>query len=130
MAARFVNVPADAVHLTYSNTKNGAIMNARNVTQKLEKVYRFPDGTMTEKQWVEQYADRLEYKAAHDPYEGYSRTKFNRLEGAAQNAYIKRLARKNALPSYRAYRRNGSSFQEISKSTFEWAAKTLGLPVS
>jgi hypothetical protein len=61
-------------------------MSARHIASKLEKVYRFPDGTMTERQWVERYADRLGYKATRDPYD--------------------------------------------SKSTFDWAAKTLGLPVS
>jgi len=105
-------------------------MTARVVAKKLEdRLFRYADGVMTERQWIERYADRLE-EARTIVEDFYNRRKFSSLEGRAQDEYMKRLHAKAGKPVYRAHRRGGSSFQEVSKKSFDWAAHTLGLPVT
>ena len=84
------------------------------------KVYRFPEGTMDEKTWVSQYADRVE--ALYVPWESLmDRRKWNKLDGNQQKVYEGILKEKAKTPQYRAWK--GKVFYEISQSTYMWATQ-------
>ena len=88
------------------------------------KKVRFPEGTFTEREWVGQYADRVEeYRASYQAL--FDRRKFNQMDGDEQAAYEARLREKANKPLYRAWK--GETFHDISKETYLWA-KTRGVP--
>lgn len=84
-----------------------------------DKLYTFKEGVMTEKEWVQKYAIRLEVgKVGFNRI--YNRRKFNSLEGIAQKEYMAKLEKKAEKPEYRAWR-DENSFVVISKKTYDWA---------
>lgn len=90
---------------------------ARHTSNKL---VRFPEGVMTEKEWVERYADRVE-EAKCSWLDFFDRTKFNRMDNDEQKKYEAQLKKKAEKPDYRAYK--GDIFYTISKETYLWAKK-------
>jgi hypothetical protein len=87
-----------------------------------EQVFRFPEGVMTQREWVERYAARVEAVTV-DWHRYMDRHKWNRMDGPEQAEYEKKLKKKAEKPEYRAWRHdpNGDVFQVISKSTYDWA---------
>lgn len=79
------------------------------------KMIRFPQGTMTEIDWVLNHADRVE-KYTQNWQDMYSKKKFNSLDGDRQKTYVEDLKRKSAQPRYRAW--SGDTFYDISESSY------------
>ena len=92
-----------------------------SVLKETKKKFRYlPGGVMTEKEWVEKFADRFEMKIV-DWQTLINKKKWNGLEGIEQEAYEESLKKKTKI--YRAW--HGDIFQEISKSTYLWAIEKL-----
>ena len=87
------------------------------------KLVRFPEGVMTEAEWVERYAARVTEEAT-SPLSFFDRHKFNRMDYAEQKHYEASLAKKAAKHRYRAYRSDGS-FYDIGKRTYDSAPARL-----
>ncbi len=83
-----------------------------------DKKHRFPEGTFTEKEWVERFADRLEEKKV-DWRTLMDRRKWNRMDGDEQKTYEDQLKKKAEKPVFRAWK--GDTYQDISKDTYLWA---------
>ena len=85
------------------------------------RIFRFPEGAMTEKDWVRQYAVKVEaHKANWESL--FDRRKFNRMDGYEQAKYEADLKKKAERPLYRAWK-DEDSFQNISKETYDWAVQ-------
>jgi hypothetical protein len=93
--------------------------------KKPEKLFRFPEGTMTYRQWVTRHAVRFE--TGYPSWESfYNRHKFNRMEhDGEQDAYIARLKKRAEKLEYRAYRADGS-YTILPKATYAWAIRQGG----
>lgn len=89
------------------------------------KLIRFPEGVMTEAEWVARYADRVSPLTVTWTW-FYNRSKFNRLEGDSQDEYIASLKKKAEKPLYFAYK--GDVNYQISKSTYDAAPARLKAP--
>lgn len=88
---------------------------------KPEKLFRFSEGTMTEKDWVSRYAGRVveHYRKSH--YDLIDKKKWNRMDAAEQKEYEDKLKKKIEQPEYRAYRKNEDEiFVVVSKDTFSF----------
>ena len=90
------------------------------------KLNRFPEGVMTEEEWVLTHAELVE------PYEEnwqnlYNRTKFNRMDNDQQREYEKELKLKAQKPHFRAWTKGRETFFDISRATYE-LAKRKGVP--
>ena len=87
-----------------------------------DRLFRFTEGTMTEKEWVQQYAVRLE--AVKVSWQSLiDRRKYNRMDGDEQEKYEASLKKKAEIPQYRAWKDN-DIFVVVSKETYLWAQKT------
>ncbi len=92
------------------------------------KLIRFPEGAMTEEDWVQNHAESVE-EYQENWLSFFDRTKFNRMDGPQQDEYEKELKRKVQKPRYRAWKKGHDTFFDISKATFE-AAKRNGIKVT
>lgn len=92
------------------------------------KAIRFPEGTMSEEEWVQTYAESVE-EYQENWLNLFDRTKFNRMDGNEQKKYEEDLKRRAQKPHFRAWRKGGETFFDISKATFE-AAKKQGIKVT
>ncbi len=95
-----------------------------------DKKVRFPEGTMSEMDWVTNHADRVEeYKA--DWRSLMDKKQWNRMSGDEQKAYEDQVKKKAEKPMYRAWK--GDTYYDISKNTYEKAKqsgiKTAGVSV-
>lgn len=79
------------------------------------KALSFPEGVMTEKEWVERYADRLQ-EAKISWHSLINRQKWNRMDGDEQARYERQLKKKAEQPEYRAWK--GEIFHIISPATY------------
>jgi len=97
--------------------------NRDNFKSAAGKTFRYPEGQMTEEDWVDRYADSVEeYRAKWTDL--FDRRKFNSLEGdGAQQRYEDDLKLKAQKPRFRAWKKGKETYQDISKATFEWAKK-------
>jgi len=87
-------------------------------TAASNKPLRFPEGVMTERDWVKNYSDRLEEKKVG--WESLiDRKKYHRMDGDEQKEYEAQLKKKAEKPQYRAWK--GDIFHVISKDTYDWA---------
>jgi hypothetical protein len=87
---------------------------------------RYPEATCTEREWVTRYAERVEsfYPQLHIVC---NRKKLNGLEGDEYRNYERRCIEKTKQLRYRAWKRGGLSYIEISLTTYKWAKETLFL---
>ncbi len=71
-------------------------MQSGRVQKALDRKYRYSCGVMTLGQWLESKAaaGELHRKFMTNGMAGYNRIKFNRMDGAEQAAYLKRLESK------------------------------------
>lgn len=86
------------------------------------KEFRFPEGVMTKKEWLERYVVRVEaekFSADAD----YDRRKFNSLEGDAQDEYVKQMEEKASKVKYVAYSRETN--QLVTKMEYDWLVRSL-----
>lgn len=90
-------------------------------TIKTGRVFRFTEGVMTERDWVQKYADRVEEVRVDWHSFITSRRKWNNMDGHEQEAYEARLKKKAEKPVYRAWK--GDIYQVISKSTYDWVKR-------
>jgi hypothetical protein len=91
------------------------------------KLIRFPEGIMTEEEWVLNHAESVEaYTESWLSF--FDRTKFNRMDGPQQVEYEKALKQKAGKPHFRAWKQGHQGFFNISKATYE-AAKRKGIKV-
>jgi hypothetical protein len=97
--------------------------NKDNFKSAAGKAFRYPEGQMTEEDWVDRYAESVEeYRARWTDL--FDRRKFNSLEGfGAQQKYEDDLKLKAQKPRFRAWKKGKETYQDISKATFEWAKK-------
>lgn len=79
------------------------------------KVYRFPEGTMTLREWVERHAVKL--LTGKQPKLRYDRVKYNRMDGREQAQYEKDTS-EPTVPYYEAWTEKGTG-QDIPKSIFD-----------
>jgi hypothetical protein len=82
------------------------------------RLLRFPEGVMTELEWVGQYADRVE-EVKPNWRDFFDRVKFNRMDGDEQRIYEANLKKKAEKSEHRAWK--GDTFYTISKGTYLWA---------
>ena len=82
------------------------------------KPRRYPEGVMTEREWVERHAERIE-AATISWYSLIDRRKHFRLGGEELAAYERSLQEKAKKPEYRAW--SGDGFHVISAATYDWA---------
>lgn len=87
------------------------------------KTFRFPEGTMTEREWVKEHADKVEEEKV-DWHSLIDKKKWNRMDGEAQKEYEKMLQEKAKKPVFRAWK--GDTYHDISKDTYTWAKSSLG----
>jgi len=81
-------------------------------------LHRFPEGTFTEKDWVEKHAERVEeYRTSWQNL--INRRKWNQMDGAEQKAYEAKAKETAKKPLYRAWK--GETFYDISRDTYLWA---------
>lgn len=87
------------------------------------RTLRYPEGVMTEKAWVQQYATRLE-EAKVDWVSLINRKHWNSLSGGGgqQAAYEAKLKKKAEKPEYRAWK-GDDYFQPVSEETYDWAKR-------
>ncbi len=96
-------------------------MKAESLGEAADRMVRFPEGTMSEKDWVSRYADSIEaYNASPD----FDRRAFNNMNSDEQKAYDKKLEKQAAKTVYRAWQ--GDTFYRISKNTY-FLAKDRGV---
>lgn len=79
------------------------------------KVYRFPEGTMTLKDWVDRYAVKL--VTGKQPKLRYDRVKYNRMDGRELEQYEKDTS-EPTVPYYEAWSAKGTG-QDIPKKIFD-----------
>jgi hypothetical protein len=81
----------------------------------MDKVFKFPEGTMTILEWVANYADRVE-----EYYPNWrsliNKKKWNSLGGGDQEKYEKALQVKAQTPKYRAWK--GEVFYDLTKAEY------------
>lgn len=83
-----------------------------------DPLLRFPEGLMTERDWVQKHADRITASTVYWR-DLIDRTKWNRMDGDEQALYSKRLEARSRKPQYRAWK--GDRFHVISAATHAWA---------
>ena len=81
------------------------------------KAFRFPEGVMTEEDWVRDHAARVE-EVEVDWHSLIDRKKFNRMDNDEQKVYEAQLKKKAEKPQYRAWRGDRDTFYTISKETY------------
>lgn len=87
------------------------------------KLYRFADGTVsTINDWCIRNAVRYEVKKDRSWYDLIDRRKYNRMDGAEQAEYEKRLKAEAAKPQYRAWT-DADTFIVITKRDYLAAMK-------
>jgi len=93
------------------------------------KLIRFPEGVMTEEDWVAKHAVRVEERTlGSDHWHSLiDRRSYNRMDNDEQRAYEARLRAKAAKPAYRAWT-DRDTFYDVSKATFESAPARLKTP--
>lgn len=93
-----------------------------SATQQGDRLFRFTEGVMTEKEWVHRYAVRVE--AVKVSWESLiDRRKYNRMDGDEQKGYEASLKKKAETPQYRAWK-DSDIFVVVSKGTYLWAQKS------
>jgi len=104
------------------------VRNKRTSRRNAGKLFRFPEGVMTETEWVQRHADRVEeFKVDWTAF--FDRRKFNQMGGhGEQEEYEARLKKKAEKPLYRAWK--GDTYQIISKSTYDAAPARLKQPMA
>lgn len=84
-----------------------------------EKLYRFPEGTMSAPQWVDRYA---EYVKEVREAPAFDKRTYNSEDRDAQDAYLARKAKK----AYYACKSDGTCVQ-IPKAVYDWYAESKGM---
>lgn len=88
------------------------------------RLMRFPEGTMTEAEWVRNHADRVE-EVRESWLNLFDRNKFNRMDYAEQARYEAGLKKQAEKPVYRAWK--GDKFYAVSAASYATrAAKANG----
>jgi hypothetical protein len=93
-------------------------------TAASDRLVRFTEGVMTEKEWVQQNAGRVEEFYYKDWHSLIDKKKWNRMDNDEQREYEAKLKKKIEKPEFRAYRKSDDSvFVTISKDTYLWAKR-------
>lgn len=87
------------------------------------KLIQFPEGIMSELDWVLQHADRVEpYKRSWQDL--YKRDRYNALNHDEQEAYMHFLRKQADKQLYRAWK--GEAFYPVSEKTYKlWLGENL-----
>jgi hypothetical protein len=89
------------------------------------KKVRYPEGLMTETEWIQNHAASVEEYTV--PWENLAdRRTLNRLGGSEYEEYVERMKAKAEKPRYRAWSKM-ETFHDIPKATYEWAI-SIGIP--
>lgn len=86
------------------------------MSKQNERIYSFPEGQMTELQWVKTHATKLE-KTFVSWESLINRRVWNRMDNDEQRRYEQRLKKSAEKPEFRAWK--GDVFYVISKRSWE-----------